>query len=128
VQEKALANPKIEFIWKSNLAEVVGDSKVHAARVVNVEDGGETTVPVDGVFMYVGNEPNSEMVKGLVELDEHGYIVTGPDFATSVPGIFAAGDVRSGSIKQVIVAAGEGAQAAMNAQRYVERAAGTAYE
>ncbi len=128
VQEKALANPKIEFIWKSNLAEVVGDSKVHAARVVNVEDGGETTVPVDGVFMYVGNQPNSAMVKGLVELDEHGYIVTGPDFATSVPGIFAAGDVRSGSIKQVIVAAGEGAQAAMNAQRYVERAAGTAYE
>ncbi len=128
VQEKALANPKIEFIWKSNLAEVVGDNKVHAARVVSVEDGTSSTVEVDGVFVYVGNEPNSEMAKGLLELDEHGYIVTGPDFATSVPGIFAAGDVRSGSIKQVVVAAGEGAQAAIGAQRYVERAAGTAYE
>lgn len=128
VQEKAVANPKIEFIWKSNLAEVLGDSKVEAARVVSVEDGAESIVRVEGVFMYVGNQPNSEMVKGLIELDERGYIVTGPDFATSVPGIFAAGDVRSGSIKQVIVAAAEGAQAAMNAQRYVERAAGTGYE
>ncbi len=128
VQEKALANPKIEFIWRSSLAEVLGDSKVHAARVVGVEDGASSTVPVDGVFLYVGNQPNSEMAKGLLELDGHGYIVTGPDFAASVPGIFAAGDVRSGSIKQVIVAAGEGAQAAMSAQKYVERAAGTAYE
>ncbi len=128
VQEKALANPKIEFIWKSNLAEVVGDSKVHAARVVNVEDGSSDTIAVDGIFMYVGNQPNTEMVKGLLELDEHGYIVTGPGFSTSVPGIFAAGDVRSGSVKQVIVAAGEGAQAAMSAQHYVERSLGTAYE
>ncbi len=128
VQEKALANPKIEFVWKSNLAEIVGDSKVHAARVVNVEDGSSSTIPIDGVFMYVGNQPNSEMVKALVQLDERGYIVTDTDFATSVPGIYAAGDVRSGSIKQVIVAAAEGAQAAMHAQRFVELAAGTAYE
>ncbi len=128
VQEKALANPKIEFVWKSTLAEVVGDSKVHGARVTSVEDGTSSTLAVDGIFMYVGSQPNTEMVKGLLELDEHGYIVTGPGFATSVPGIFAAGDVRSGSVKQVIVAAGEGAQAAMSAQHYVERALGTAYE
>jgi thioredoxin reductase (NADPH) len=127
-QDKAFANPRIEFVWSSELREVVGENKVVGARIKHVETGEERVIPVDGIFMYVGNIPSTDAVKGLLQLDERGYVLTEDGLQTSRPGIFAAGDVRSGSIKQVIVAAAEGAMAAMQAQRYVEKLRGTAYE
>jgi thioredoxin reductase (NADPH) len=121
LKERALAEPKLEFVWNSVLAEVKGDKTVQAAVVVNKETDEQTEIPVSGVFIYVGNIPNSSFAADLVELDEAGYIKTDETMAASVPGIFAAGDVRANQFKQVIISAAEGALAASSAQRYLER-------
>ena len=121
LKERARAEPKLEFIWNSALAEVKGDKTVQSAVVVNKETDERTEIPVSGVFIYVGNIPSSSFVAGLVELDDAGYIKTDETMATSAAGIFAAGDVRANQFKQVIVSAAEGALAASSAQRYLER-------
>ncbi|MHB8779957.1 MAG: thioredoxin-disulfide reductase [Candidatus Geothermincolia bacterium] len=127
-QDKAFAQPRIEFVWNAEVQEVLGDGKVSGARIKDVRTGEERVIAADGIFLYVGSAPSTGSVKGLVELDDRGYIVTGKDLQTSRSGIFAAGDVRSGSVKQVITASAEGALAAMRAQAYVEGLKGTAYE
>jgi len=120
LQERALSEPKLEFIWNSRLAEVKGGDVVQSAVVLNTVTRERTEVPVSGVFIYVGNVPNTGFLADLVELDEGGYVVTDEQLESSVPGIFAAGDVRSNRFKQVVVSAGEGAVAASSAQRYLE--------
>jgi thioredoxin reductase (NADPH) len=120
LRERAFANPKIDFLWNSHLVEIKGADKVEAGIVQNKNTLVKTDVPVDGVFMYVGILPNTRFAQGVVELDEQGYAVTDPDLQTSVPGIFAAGDVRHNQLKQVSVAVGEGALAAMMAEKYLE--------
>ena len=121
LKERAHAEPKLDFVWNSVLAEVKGDKTVESAVVMNKETDERTEIPVSGVFIYVGNVPNSSFAADLVELDEAGYIKTDETMAASVPGIFAAGDVRANQFKQVIISAAEGALAASSAQRYLER-------
>ncbi len=122
-----LSHPKIEVKWNRVVREVLGNGKVRGLVLDAPEGGGEEEVQVDGVFLYVGNIPNTEMVKDTVELDAKGYVVTDTSLKTSVEGIYAAGDVRSGAIRQVVVAVGEGARAAMAVQSHVDELKGTAY-
>lgn len=127
LQERVLSSPKIEVKWKKVVKEVLGDDKVRGILLENPEGGGEEEIRVDGVFLYVGNIPNTEAMKGVLELDDRGFIITDPLLKTSIEGIYAAGDVRSGAVRQVVVAVGEGARAAMAMQSYVDAMKGTAY-
>ncbi len=120
VQEKAFANPKIEFVWSHVPVEVVGENGVEGLRVRSVKDDSERLLAVAGVFIYVGMRANSELVAGLVETDERGYIKAGEDTVTSCPGLFAAGDVRTKPLRQVATAVADGATAAAQAEKYLE--------
>ena len=119
LQEKAFAESKIEFLWDSIMEEITGETFVEKIGVSNVKTGKKSTLDVSGVFMAVGFKPNTGYLQGLLKLDENGAIVTDEHMETSVPGIFAAGDIRSTSIRQVISAAGDGAVAAINAGKYI---------
>jgi len=121
IQEIAFGNPKIEFIWDTVVTAMTGDNELKALRVKNVKTNAEAEVAVDGVFVYVGVKPNTDFVKDLVARDERGLIVTDGDMRTNVPGLFAAGDCRAKTLKQVVTAAGEGAAAAFAAQEYLEQ-------
>lgn len=120
LQERILSEPRVEFMWNSELAEIKGEQTVRSAVVVNNVTRERAEVPVAGVFFYVGNTPNTGFLEEVVELNEAGYVVTDDRLESSVPGIFAAGDARANHFKQVILAAAEGALAALSAQRYLE--------
>lgn len=120
LQERILSEPKMEFIWNSELAEIKGEKMVNSAVVINNLTRERTEVPVSGIFFYVGNVPNTGFLKEVVELNDDGYVMTDDRLESSVPGIFAAGDVRANYFKQVVLAAAEGALAALSAQRYLE--------
>lgn len=120
LQKKASENEGISFLWDSVVVEVLGDNKVTGLRVRNVKTENVKEVKVDGVFVFIGYIPNTSFLKGIVELDKNGYVITDEDLQTSIPGIFAAGDARANTLKQVSVAVGEGALAASNAERYLE--------
>jgi len=119
LQEEAFRNDKIEFIWSSIVKEIKGETNVQAVVVENLKDGRISELKVEGCFIFVGMNPNSELVKGIVELDEHGYIITDEYCRTSVKGIFAAGDVRNNVLKQISTAVGDGAIAAVSAEKYI---------
>jgi len=121
VQQKAFENPKIDFIWHSVVEEIHGNGTVEAVTVKDVRDGRKNFLPVDGMFIYVGNMPVSGLVKNLVEINESGYIITDENMLTSCPGIFAAGDVRQKLLRQVVTAVADGAVAAVSAERYLEK-------
>ena len=128
IQERALANNKIELCLQSVVTEIIGDKKVEGIKVKNVSTGEEKVIKAGGVFVLIGLSPNSGAFKGLFKLDEKGYIISDDDMRTSVDGIFACGDVRKKSLRQIVTAAGEGATAAVSAEHYVERLKGSAYE
>ena len=120
MQDRAMNNPKIDFIWDSVLTEIFGNGKVAGARIKNVKTGDESEVAVGGVFVAIGHTPNSTLFEGQLELSG-GYIVTkGEGTETSVPGVFAAGDVVDFRYRQAITAAGMGCMAAIDAERYLE--------
>jgi thioredoxin reductase (NADPH) len=119
LQEKAFAEPKIEVLWDTVIDEITGDTFVTRLKVRNVKTDKVSDLNVSGVFMAVGFKPNTDYLKGVLDLDSIGAIVTGNNMETSVPGVFAAGDIRGSSIRQVIAAAGDGAIAAVNAERYI---------
>ena len=120
MQEKAFSQPKIELVWNTVVHEIVGDRMLRSLRLRNVKTGQSSDLEVDGIFVAVGIKPNSHVFSQLVTLDEAGFIVTDELMRTSAPGIFAAGDVRHNSFRQVITAAGDGAGAAMSAFKYVK--------
>ncbi|HHV80553.1 TPA: thioredoxin-disulfide reductase [bacterium] len=119
LQERAFSNPKISFIWDTVVQSIEGDRKVELLKLKNVKTGEISELKVDGIFVYIGSTPNSSMVKDLVELDENGFIITDNCMKTSVPGLFAAGDVRNTSFRQLATAIGDGAIAANSAERYL---------
>ncbi|MCX5668139.1 MAG: FAD-dependent oxidoreductase [Candidatus Omnitrophica bacterium] len=127
LQERALMNKKIELCLKSVVTGITGDARVEGIKIKNVSTNEETAIRADGVFVLVGLSPNSGIFKGLLELDEKGYIISDEDMRTSVDGIFACGDVRKKSLRQIVTAAGEGATAAVSAEHYVERLKGIEY-
>lgn len=122
MQDKALANPKIEFVWDSEIAEVqdVTRGEVTGVVVRNLKTGALSTLALDGVFIAIGHTPNTTLFRGQVALDETGYIVTHDGTKTSVPGVFAAGDVQDHKYRQAITAAGSGCMAAIDAERFLE--------
>ncbi len=128
LQERALAHEKMEFLFNSVVSEIRGDSLVRAAIVRNTVSGKEEAVPCDGVFIFVGMTPNSNFVKGVVATDEKGYILTDDDMRASCAGIFACGDVRKKTLRQVVTATGEGASAAFSLERYIDYIRGTEYK
>jgi thioredoxin reductase (NADPH) len=119
--ERALANPKISVVWNSVVTEVLGaDGKVAGIRLRNTMTGAESTLDVTGVFVAIGHVPRSDMYVGQVDLDPSGYVlVDAPGTRTSVPGVFAAGDVVDHTYRQAITAAGTGCAAALDAERYI---------
>lgn len=119
VQEKAFAEPKINFLWDSAVEAILGDKFVEKIRVGNVKTGKKSDLAIEGVFVNVGSQPATGYLKGILELDENGAIVVDRDMQTSIAGVFAAGDIRSRSIRQVIGAAGDGAIAAVSAGKYL---------
>ena len=119
VQEKAFAEKKIEFIWDTAVTAVMGDTFVKKILVRNLKTGRESEIYVDGVFVSVGSRPATGYLKGILALDANSAITVNDKMETSVPGIFAAGDIRSGSIRQTVGAAGDGAVAAVNAGKYL---------
>lgn len=120
LQDRAFKNEKIDFLWNSVVEEIKGDNLLRSVVVKNVKTGELKEYEFDGLFIYIGYQPNTEFLKGLVELDENGYVVTDEKLETNVPGIFACGDVRRNALKQVSVAVGEGAVAAISAEHYLE--------
>ncbi|MCD4809296.1 MAG: FAD-dependent oxidoreductase, partial [Methanosarcinales archaeon] len=116
-QERAFKNPKIEFVWNSNLQSIEGTDTVEKVIVRNKLTDKIKEIQVGGVFMYVGVEPGTDFVEA--DKDGNGFLITGPDLSTSVPGIFAAGDCRTTLLRQVATAVGDGALAAVSAERYL---------
>jgi thioredoxin reductase (NADPH) len=122
MQERTLANPKIEVIWNSEVTEILGVDvgRVTGVKLKNVESGAMSEMPIDGVFAAIGHEPNTSLFKGLLDLDEKGYIKTVPGSSkTNVPGVFAAGDVQDARYRQAITAAGSGCMAALDAEKFL---------
>jgi thioredoxin reductase (NADPH) len=120
MQDRAFANPKIDFVWDSVVTEIFGNGKVAGARLKNLRTGAESEHPAGGLFVAIGHTPNTALFEGQVDLSG-GYILTeGEGTQTSVPGVFAAGDVVDFRYRQAITAAGTGCMAAMDAERYLE--------
>jgi len=121
MQERAKANPKVAFLWDSVVEDVLGDTVVTGVRVKNLKTGRPSEMKCDGVFVAIGHEPNTKLFAGQLQLDERGYIVTKKETTeTSVPGVFAAGDVQDPRYRQAVTAAGTGCMAAIDAEKYIE--------
>lgn len=117
--ERIKQNPKVSFTWNSRLEKIIGDGKVESLVLYNSKEDEYSTVSSDGVFIFAGMTPNTDVVKGLVELDDGGFIKTDEMMRTSVDGIFAAGDVRRKVLRQIVTAASDGATATVFAERYI---------
>ncbi|HQR80903.1 MAG TPA: thioredoxin-disulfide reductase [Actinomycetota bacterium] len=118
--ERALNDPKIDVVWNSEVLEVLGDEKVSGLRLHNRVTGEQSTLPVTGLFVAIGHDPRSELVKGQIDLDDEGYvIVQGRSTRTNLDGVFAAGDLVDHTYRQAITAAGSGCAAALDAERYL---------
>ena len=128
LQKRAMENPKISFTWNTVITEMVGDESLKAVRLKNTVTGEETEEPVDGVFIFIGHSPNTEIFRGQVALDERGYIKADALSQTSVPGVFAAGEAADSNFRQVVTSAGMGAAAAIQATRYLEKIGETAQQ
>jgi len=120
LQQRAFAQPKLEFIWSTVVDEVMGEKMLKGLRLCNVKTGQHSILEVAGVFVAIGLMPNSQRFSDILELNDAGYIVTDETMATSVPGIFAAGDIRRNSVRQIAAAVGDGATAAMSAFKYLQ--------
>jgi len=121
LQNRAFGNPKINFIWSSVVTEVIGADKVTALKLKNIESGAESEFPTNGVFIFIGHTPNTQMFKGQLDMDEMGYINANHLMETSVPGVFVAGEVADSHFRQVITSAGMGAAAAIQATHFIEK-------
>jgi len=119
LQERAFANKKMEFLWDSVVEDIQGANKVTTIKIRNVKTGQTTALEVSAVFIYVGQRPNTDYLKGLVPLDEKGCIIINERMETKIKGIFAAGDIRQNSPRQVITAAGDGVTAALSSEKFL---------
>jgi thioredoxin reductase (NADPH) len=121
MQERAFANPKIEFIWDSVVVDLLGTDRLEGAVIENVKTGETTPLPVTGLFVAIGHRPNTDLFAGVLDMDENGYLITsGGSTATNVEGVFAAGDVQDHTYRQAVTAAGSGCMAAIDAERWLE--------
>lgn len=120
MQNRVMANPKIEILWESETVEILGKDGVTGFQVKNVTTGAITEKAVTGFFVAIGHQPNSGIFKGMIDMDESGYIMTIPGSAkTNIEGVFACGDVQDHVYRQAITAAGTGCMAALDAERFI---------
>lgn len=124
LQKRAKTNPKIKFVWNSVVEEIRGDQGVNNLLLKNVKDGGQSELPVDGIFIFIGHSPNTQLFTNQLKMDDKNYIVADAHMNTSVPGVFAAGEVCDAFFRQVITSAGMGAAAAISATRFLENEGG----
>jgi thioredoxin reductase (NADPH) len=120
LQKRASEHPKVTFIWNTIVTEVLGTDKVEALRLKNVLSGEETILETDGIFIFIGHTPNSQIFKGQLEMDNLGYLKVDEKMQTSKPGVFAGGEVADPHFRQVVTSAGMGAAAAIQATRFLE--------
>ena len=122
MQDRAFANPKIEFLWNTVVDDLIGDDTARGRRRVATCVTGETsTLPVTGLFVAIGHRPNTDLFKGLLDMDDNGYLITTPGSTyTNIDGVFACGDVQDHTYRQAITAAGSGCMAAIDAERWLE--------
>jgi thioredoxin reductase (NADPH) len=120
LQNRAFENQKISFVWDAVVSEILGEDGVQAVRIINTKTDEERVISTDGIFIFIGHKPNAEMFAGQLELDETGYIKINRFMETSVPGVFAAGEIADPTFRQVITSAGMGAAAGIQATRYLE--------
>ncbi len=121
LQKEAFANPKINFVWDSAVTEVLGEGRVQGARIKNLKTGKESDLQVDGLFVAIGYDPNTDVFRGQVELDPKGYIAVRNGTESSVPGVFVAGDVHDFRYRQAITAAADGCKALIDAEKFVKQ-------
>src|SRR6266704_3908903 len=120
MQDRAFKNPKISFIWDTEVTEVLGENEVTGLRIHNVKTDEESILPVHGFFLAIGHKPNTDLFKGILEMDKVGYIIPVEHTMTNIPGVFAAGDVTDHRYRQAVTAAGDGCRAAIDAERWLE--------
>jgi thioredoxin reductase (NADPH) len=119
LKRRAAANDKISFIWDTVVEEVRGNGKVEAVRLKNLKTGAQSELATDGVFIFVGHFPNSDLFKGQLAMDEHGYLIADKSMMTSVPGVFAAGEIQDPVYRQVATSVGQGCAAAISLERWL---------
>ena len=124
LQERAFANPKMEFVWNTVVTEVLGEDAVTGVRLHNRETGEDTTMDVAAVFVFIGQHPNTGFLGGLVPVDEGGHALVSEWMETELPGLYVAGDARRNSARQVVSSAGDGATAAIAAEHYISSSFG----
>ncbi|MBR58983.1 MAG: thioredoxin-disulfide reductase [Myxococcales bacterium] len=122
MQDRALANPKIEFLWNHSVTEVLTETgrEVVGLKVENTQSGEESTIALEGLFLAIGHDPTTQIFRGIIDLDESGYIVPEDHTMTNIPGVFAAGDCVDHRYRQAVTAAGLGCQAALDLERWLE--------
>ncbi len=126
LQKEAMGNPKISFVWDTEVADVLGNGKVSGVKVRNVKTSKEDRIDVDGLFVAIGYDPNTEVFRGQVDLDDKGYLRVRNETETSVPGVFAAGDIHDFRYRQAVTAAADGCKALLDAEKFVKRKLETA--
>jgi thioredoxin reductase (NADPH) len=120
LQQRAYNHPKIQFTWDSIITEIAGEGKVEKVYIQNIKTGETNEIPTDGVFIFIGHKPSTQLFAESIDLDENGYIQTGLSLSTNVPGVFVSGEAGDPTYRQVITSAGMGAAAAMQAIRFLE--------
>ncbi|MCF8563852.1 thioredoxin-disulfide reductase [Alicyclobacillus tolerans] len=128
LQQRAFSSEKMDFIWNHTVVEIFGEKKVTGIKIKHVDTGEEQTLDMDGVFIYIGFDPMTSFITDKEILDAEGYVLTDDDMRTSIPGVFAAGDVRPKGLRQIITAASDGAIAAMSAYHFIESLSDTERE
>jgi len=120
MQDRAMKNPKISFIWESEVTEVLGEEEVSGLLLRNVQTGDESVLAVQGLFLAIGHKPNTDLFKEIITMDQNGYLVPVEHTMTNIPGVFAAGDVTDHRYRQAVTAAGDGCRAAIDVERWLE--------
>ena len=121
MQERAFKNDKIEFLWDTEVVDLIGESRLEGALVRNVKTGEQSTLEVSGMFVAIGHRPNTDLFRGILDMEDSGYLTTVPDgTATNISGVFACGDVQDHTYRQAITAAGSGCMAAIDTERWLE--------
>jgi thioredoxin reductase (NADPH) len=124
LEERAKSNPKVKFLWNTVVKEISGNGSVDKVRFEDTQSGDQREHPTEGVFIFIGHRPNTDLFKGQLEMDKNGYLVVDNQMHTSVPGVFAAGEVADPHFRQVVTSAGMGAAAAMSAGRFLDEEVG----
>jgi thioredoxin reductase (NADPH) len=121
MQERAFNNPKIEFMWNTVVEDLIGDTKLEGIVVRSVSTGEQTMLPVTGLFVAIGHRPNTDLFKGVLDMDDNGYLITKPGSTkTNIAGVVACGDVQDHTYRQAVTAAGSGCMAAIDTERWLE--------